>query len=456
MTNCQLPTTISNDVDIMQIKIFNSRKLNETREFNLNLATSNQKGECAIGRSPTSSLVLDSADVSRLHGKFFQQNGNYFFTDLGSRNGSVINGKLAEINQIYPLKPGDIVRIGEFVLILEETDVLRPDLAEKVFASADKNASATRELADNIPSTTIASTREILFPTATTEDRNEIAAAISAENTVIQTETSAIATAAETCIQIPQPLAEATFIQPVLDCSQAEVDVFAFSENLTEAEKIAIGDRPTHIEAFDEVPQFSNPDASDLFASEERDRLAISNKKEVDPILDLDPWQDLESETEIAPALTQNPAVVEKKAMANPALTMATEKYIALMAHPRQKTQLTRFVTQHQAFFSQHLTIATPTTSASLQQAGLEVTAETPALPIGGYQAIADLANSGKVSAVILLEDVLQLPQSEHENQEALVRSCHLNQVLLATNLATAEAVLCYLKSGNGRSVICH
>ena len=77
----------------MKVKVNYTPTRNEVNELDLALATT-PKGECLIGRSPDSDLVLDSPDVSRIHGKFFIQSGNYYFCDLGSRNGSVINGKL--------------------------------------------------------------------------------------------------------------------------------------------------------------------------------------------------------------------------------------------------------------------------------------------------------------------------------------------------------------------------
>ncbi|MBD2304987.1 hypothetical protein H6G17_05590 [Chroococcidiopsis sp. FACHB-1243] len=46
-----------------------------------------------------------------------------------------------------------------------------------------------------------------------------------------------------------------------------------------------------------------------------------------------------------------------------------------------------------------------------------------------------------------MLQDILELPRSEQEDWETLMRSCHLNQILLATNLATAEAIVHYLRS---------
>uniref|UniRef100_UPI0039C715DF FHA domain-containing protein n=1 Tax=Scytonema sp. PCC 10023 TaxID=1680591 RepID=UPI0039C715DF len=118
----------------MKLKVLNSQTLSEFQELDLSLII-RMEGECLIGRSPNSGLVLDSPDVSRLHGKFFLQNGNYYYCDLGSRNGSLVNGRIAETNQKYVLKPGDVIRLGEFVLMLEE--ITPPDLPETVVRVID-------------------------------------------------------------------------------------------------------------------------------------------------------------------------------------------------------------------------------------------------------------------------------------------------------------------------------
>ncbi|MHC5728230.1 MAG: FHA domain-containing protein, partial [Nostoc sp.] len=103
----------------MKVKVSTSPTQSELEEVDLTLTT-RRGNECLIGRSPDSDLVLDSNDVSRLHGKFFTQGGNYYFCDVGSRNGSTVNGKLAEKDHSYILKDGDIIRIGDFVLMLED------------------------------------------------------------------------------------------------------------------------------------------------------------------------------------------------------------------------------------------------------------------------------------------------------------------------------------------------
>ncbi|MEH2194495.1 MAG: FHA domain-containing protein [Nostoc sp.] len=102
----------------MKVKVSYSPTLSEVNEVDLTTETTT-RGEWLIGRSPDSDLVLDSPDISRLHAKFFVKGGNYYFSDLGSRNGSIFNGKQAEKDRLYSLSDGDIIRIADYVLILE-------------------------------------------------------------------------------------------------------------------------------------------------------------------------------------------------------------------------------------------------------------------------------------------------------------------------------------------------
>jgi methylglyoxal synthase len=81
------------------------------------------------------------------------------------------------------------------------------------------------------------------------------------------------------------------------------------------------------------------------------------------------------------------------------------------------------------------------------QQAGVNVSEQIPAATSGGYQRIASLINSKEVLAVIFLRDLLQ-PQPGQANEETFLRLCNINEVLLATNVATAEAVVCHIKHG--------
>ncbi|QLE41819.1 FHA domain-containing protein [Nostoc sp. C052] len=122
------------------------------------------------------------------------------------------------------------------------------------------------------------------------------------------------------------------------------------------------------------------------------------------------------------------------------------ERNIVLIAHESKKSELAEFVSQHQEFFSQSFTITWPSVGEVLhQQSGITISQQTPAPTSGGYQTIASLVGAGEILAVIFLRDLLQ-SQPGQANEEALLRLCNINQVLLATNLPTAEAIVHYLK----------
>jgi len=80
------------------------------------------QGECIIGRASSCDLVLANPEVSRVHGRIRFYKGQYYFTDLGSTDGSRINNEEAKINQGYLLQEGDMIRIAEFVLLIEAVE----------------------------------------------------------------------------------------------------------------------------------------------------------------------------------------------------------------------------------------------------------------------------------------------------------------------------------------------
>ena len=63
-----------------------------------------------IGRASDNDVIVDDPMVSRHHCQLKLQHGAYGFTDLGSRNGSTVNGET--VSQIA-LGPGDLIRIGD-------------------------------------------------------------------------------------------------------------------------------------------------------------------------------------------------------------------------------------------------------------------------------------------------------------------------------------------------------
>ncbi len=62
-----------------------------------------------VGRASDNDVIVDDPLVSRHHCQLKLQHGAYGFVDLGSRNGSTVNGQPV---QEVALGPGDLVRIG--------------------------------------------------------------------------------------------------------------------------------------------------------------------------------------------------------------------------------------------------------------------------------------------------------------------------------------------------------
>ena len=132
----------------MKVKITYLPTQKEVNELDLVAATI-PKGECIIGRSPDCDLPLESPDVSRVHGKFFLKDGRYYYCDTESRNGSIINNKLAEKNLPYVLNHEDSIQIGDYVLIVEDIKPVPEQLPETVFRVIDP-ALFSRPLFENV------------------------------------------------------------------------------------------------------------------------------------------------------------------------------------------------------------------------------------------------------------------------------------------------------------------
>lgn len=63
-----------------------------------------------VGRASDNDVILDDPLVSRHHCQLKLQHGAYSFADLGSRNGSRVNGQ--QVSEIA-LGPGDVISVGE-------------------------------------------------------------------------------------------------------------------------------------------------------------------------------------------------------------------------------------------------------------------------------------------------------------------------------------------------------
>jgi len=66
--------------------------------------------DITVGREPSNEILLDSSHVSRQHARFFRRNDDWLVADLGSTNGTQLNGR--DISGDTPLMSGDLVKVG--------------------------------------------------------------------------------------------------------------------------------------------------------------------------------------------------------------------------------------------------------------------------------------------------------------------------------------------------------
>ena len=66
--------------------------------------------ELTIGRLPHNDIVIDDQSVSRSHATLIINGGEYSIRDMGSSNGTFINGM--RINGLSNLKENDILKVG--------------------------------------------------------------------------------------------------------------------------------------------------------------------------------------------------------------------------------------------------------------------------------------------------------------------------------------------------------
>jgi pSer/pThr/pTyr-binding forkhead associated (FHA) protein len=74
--------------------------------------------EITIGRDTTNPISINDAEVSRKHVRLTLKNNGYVIEDLGSTNGTFVNGQ--RIGGPVQLKIGDLVAFGENVVLMFE------------------------------------------------------------------------------------------------------------------------------------------------------------------------------------------------------------------------------------------------------------------------------------------------------------------------------------------------
>jgi predicted component of type VI protein secretion system len=78
--------------------------------------------QITIGRDPVNEIVINDAEISRRHARLTFQGGKYVLEDLGSTNGTFVNGQRLAGPRV--LKAGEVVSFGEqIVMVFEATHI---------------------------------------------------------------------------------------------------------------------------------------------------------------------------------------------------------------------------------------------------------------------------------------------------------------------------------------------
>jgi pSer/pThr/pTyr-binding forkhead associated (FHA) protein len=72
-----------------------------------------------IGRKPGNDLHFNRPEISGSHAAFLLENDNYYVSDLGSTNGTLLNGAPIVAKEKYPLNPMDVVTIAPYRIRFE-------------------------------------------------------------------------------------------------------------------------------------------------------------------------------------------------------------------------------------------------------------------------------------------------------------------------------------------------
>lgn len=84
-----------------------------------------EKNELFLGRELNNDIVINDPEVSRRHARLMLQAGGVIFEDLGSTNGTTINGQ--RLTAPVLLQGGETITLGEHVILSLEISLMDPD-----------------------------------------------------------------------------------------------------------------------------------------------------------------------------------------------------------------------------------------------------------------------------------------------------------------------------------------
>jgi len=121
-------------VNSFKLSLINDQSSAPSKEFELT------KSEIIIGREDSVDITIPASAVSRRHARLMLIGENYVLEDLGSSNGTYVNGE--KLDKQHTLKSGDKIRLGQIISLVYTAPVPEEDSNLTVVSIKDANKTA--------------------------------------------------------------------------------------------------------------------------------------------------------------------------------------------------------------------------------------------------------------------------------------------------------------------------
>jgi pSer/pThr/pTyr-binding forkhead associated (FHA) protein len=114
--------------------------------------------EVVLGRDIVNDIIIQDAEISRKHARFVRVGGGYQLEDLGSTNGTYVNGQ--RLMGPHLLESGELIMFGENVGLVYEHIPFDPDATLVSAAVSDVTPTPPRPMPSYTPAPPFASSKE--------------------------------------------------------------------------------------------------------------------------------------------------------------------------------------------------------------------------------------------------------------------------------------------------------
>jgi predicted component of type VI protein secretion system len=128
-----------------------------------------KEDEVFIGRDVGNNIVINDAEISRRHARLAIQAGGFILEDLGSTNGTAVNGD--RLTSRHVMRVGEVISLGEHVALVfeavaddKEATVVGPRTIRKTAVDANQVAMPPKSNTAPRPSQTGPATAKKSFP----------------------------------------------------------------------------------------------------------------------------------------------------------------------------------------------------------------------------------------------------------------------------------------------------